>query len=88
MKLSEIRKLYRFWLCGYKDGMISADWREYIRSELANLELIQLRERVGRLESIILAARNGEYDNAHEINAIRKFLFESMQEYSQWLGSF
>lgn len=37
--------------------------------------------RVARLEAIIRAAKSGEYDNAHEIHAIRKFLYNSMQEY-------
>lgn len=45
------------------------------------------REAVARLESIIRAARKGEYNNANEINAIRKFLSESMQEYNAWTGS-
>jgi hypothetical protein len=42
--------------------------------------------RASRLESIVRAARSGEYDNAHEINAIRRFLFDSMEEYTAALG--
>lgn len=48
-------------------------------------ELEKYVERVSRLENIIQAARSGEYDNAHDITAIRKFLAVSMTEYFEFL---
>jgi len=40
-------------------------------------------ERVQRLESILCAARDGEYDNAREIHAVERFLRKSISEYVQ-----
>lgn len=44
-------------------------------------ELAAYQARVEMLEKIIEDARNGNYDNAHEINAIRTFLYNAMEKY-------
>lgn len=59
--------------------------QEYLDLLARVAELDKYIERVSRLESIIQAARSGEYDNAHDITAIRKFLAASMTEYYEFL---
>jgi hypothetical protein len=91
-EISEDKEYITIWRDGKShsyliDDVIEKMPRNYVAEfEAMRAELDLCMERIARLDSIIHAARHGEYDNAHDITAIRKFLYESMNEYLEWLN--
>lgn len=76
MKLSELRKLYRSWLSGYKDNIISSDWKDYAHMHIAfrqaRRQSRELQEKNSRLETLLSALikqmKNPAYRGYHTQN--------------------